>query len=152
MLTLVACTQAASTAADTANIYICTVAEKAGIASNHLENGPPPSAFLGTELATRFKIKIVSENDNSLLMEIPYDGPDYDVVDYGSPSSVLHDTYRGDGREFKSEDDQSFFSLFETIHSNEDGDLAFYHAGWEYPGGEDTTLAVRWGRCKLITE
>lgn len=142
----------AAQAQDTTNgDYLCTVAEKAGIASIHLEGASPPEAYVEEDLPTRFLIRI-ADSDNAAgahsLVELPYGGPDLDQRDYGTPFSVIHETYYGDGVEFAALQAPSYFSLFETVHGNADGDLAFYHLGFEYPGGEDTELAVRWGRCR----
>lgn len=146
------CTSApASSRTSDVEEYLCTVTEKAGIAALHLEHAGPPEAFVEQELPTRFKIRISADptaRDRFSLVETDYSGPARDSRDYGTDQTVLHADYSGDGREFISEDDPSFFVFFETARKNEDGEWAFYHSGWEYPGGEDTTLAVRWGRCK----
>ena len=44
--------------------------------------------------------------------------------------------------------DEGFFVLGPTVHSGVDGDLSFYHSGFEWAGGEDRFLSIRWGRCK----
>ena len=85
------------------------------------------------------------------LLEIQYDGPDRDDSVWHTENSVLHGEYRGDGNLFVAFKDQAFFSFGKaTAHKNSDGDFEFYHSGFEYPGGEDTKLSVRWGRCKKV--
>lgn len=134
--------------------YLCTVAEKASIASIHLEGAGPPVASSENGLTTKFKIGIREHlgggKSRLQLIELPYDGPDRDRYEWHTKNSVIHTPYIGDGANFESTDagEEGFFVLGPTIHSSADGDLAFYHSGFEWAGGEDTALSVRWGRCK----
>lgn len=134
--------------------FLCTVAEEAGIASIHLEDAGPPEAYVDEEnLPMRFLIRIEQRDgpvDDFALIELDYDGPDRDMRDYGTPFSVIHETYRGSDGEFRGPQSPSYFSLYETAHANEDGSFAFYQSGFQYPGGEDTELVVRWGRCRRL--
>ena len=84
------------------------------------------------------------------LLEIGYDGADRDATQWQTENSILHAEYRGDGNSFAAIEDQAFLTFGKTRHKNSDGDFEFYHAGFEYPGGEDTMLSARWGRCKKI--
>ena len=135
--------------------YLCTVAEKASIESNHTEGAGPPAAVAYDTPATRFRIgisKVQSGGQQRLqLDELPFDGAGRDTTDWHTPNSVLHAPYLGDGQSFHAteEDAEAFFVLGgPTVHSNADGNLSFYHSGFEWAGGEDTYLSVRWGRCK----
>lgn len=133
--------------------YRCTVAEKASIESNHTEGSPPPVAVIEQRLPTRFLIRIAAGPDNALLLtELPYDGADRDQREWHTPSSVIHGTYSWSGDSFRSDEDgeEAFFALHPTVHSNADGDLSFYHSGFEWAGGEDTYLSIRWGRCRKL--
>ena len=134
--------------------YLCTVAEKASIESLHLEDAGPPTAVSQRNVATRFRIEISKQEDGQSdklsLVELNYDGPDRDPTEWQTRNSVLHSSYVGNGSGFQSTDAEfeGFFVLGPTVHSNADGDLAFYHSGFEWAGGEDTYLSIRWGRCK----
>lgn len=134
--------------------YLCTVAEKASIESLHLEDSGPPTAVSQRNVATRFRIEISEredgQSDKLSLVELTYDGPDRDPTEWQTRNSVLHSPYVGRGSGFRSTDAEAegFFVLGPTVHSNADGDFAFYHSGFEWAGGEDTYLSIRWGRCK----
>jgi hypothetical protein len=134
--------------------YLCTVSEKASIARQHLEDAAPPAAVSQNGISTKFRIGI-SEQENEgetglQLVELPYGGPDRDPYEWHTQDSVIHNPYVGDGRRFLSSDKEAegFFVLGPTMQSNADGDLEFYQSGFEWAGGEDTLLSVRWGRCK----
>lgn len=129
--------------------YLCTVLEKAGIASIHLEGSGPPQAFIAEETPTRFKMKIapsVVSADRFTAVELYYDGADRDQRDWHTANSILHSEYSGDGHNFDAKDDQAFLSFY----GSESFGYKFYHAGFEYPGGEDVTLSVRWGGCDKL--
>jgi hypothetical protein len=134
--------------------YLCTVAEKASIESLHLEGAGPPTAVVDDRLPTRFRLGISEgkgANAQELrLVELPYEGADRDPTEWHTANTVLHSAYVGDGRSFISteRDAEDFFVLGPTVHSSVDGDLAFYHSGFEWAGGEDAFLSIRWGRCK----
>ena len=134
--------------------YLCTVAEKSSIASSHMEGAGPPEAVIDNQLPTKFRVGITKEDvdDGSTLrlLELPYDGLNRDSYEWHTPNSIIHTAHVGDGTRFSSSDAEAegFFVLAPTMHSNADGDLAFYHSGFEWAGGEDTLLSVRWGRCK----
>ena len=138
---------------DNSGTYLCTVSERAGIASIHLEGAGPPRAIKVDGPPTRFKMQISPINLKEFqfrLVELPYDGEDRDQAEWQDENSVLHSEYHGDGNSFAALEDQAFFSFGKTDHKNSDGDYEFYHAGFESPGGEDTNLSIRWGRCKKL--
>ncbi|MES2903352.1 MAG: hypothetical protein V4696_04125 [Pseudomonadota bacterium] len=144
-----------SAAFDNSGTYLCTVAEKAGITSRHSELAGHPSAAKYDNPMTRFKMVISPIKGQKLrfrLLEIEYAGPDRDDSVWHTEKSVLHGEYRGDGNRFMASEDQAFLSFGKTTaHKNSDGDFEFYHSGFEYPGGEDTKLSVRWGRCRKLS-
>lgn len=134
-----------------AGVYLCTVVEKAGIAGRHSELAGPPFAQLNKGAPTRFKIQISRMPKSAKryrLTEIPYVGSDRDQAEWEDENSVLHGLYLGDGSAFNAENGPAFLTLAQTHFPNSDGDLEFYHAGFEYAGGEDQHLSVRWGRCR----
>ena len=139
---------------ETVGEYLCTVAEKASIESIHLEGSGPPSAVAERNLTTRFRIDIskvqIGGQQRLRLDELPFDGANRDSIEWHTANSVLHSSYLGDGESFHTaqKDTEGFFVLGPTVHSSADGDLSFYHSGFEWAGGEDTRLSVRWGRCK----
>lgn len=131
--------------------YLCTVARKISIAQTHLEDAPPPAAMIEESQPTRFPIAISVEDEGDYrLVELPYDGSDRDQTEWHTDMSVIHGKYRGDGRSFESTTagQEGFFVIGRTVHANTDGDLGFYHSGFEWAGGEDISLSSRWGRCK----
>ncbi|VWX60994.1 hypothetical protein [Sphingorhabdus sp. 109] len=133
--------------------YLCTIVEKASIATTHLEGAPPPKAFIDDQLPTRFGLRITSDDENPAtykMAEIRYQGPDLDPIEWHTENSVLHSVYVGDGVTFKASDSEAFVTFHATVHSNEDGDFSFHHAGFEWAGGEDGHLSIRWGRCKKL--
>lgn len=133
--------------------YLCTVAEKASIESSHLEGSGPPAASIDTRGPTRFKVRISQVDEREMrLTELPYDGKDRDPVEWHTPNSVIHQTYSGDGKSFSSTEKgaEAFFVIGPTAHANPDGNLKFYHSGFEWAGGEDNSLSIRWGRCNRL--
>lgn len=133
--------------------YLCTIVEKASIGTTHLEGAPPPKAFINDRLLMRFGLRITYDGkDRSTykMVEIPYEGPDRDLTDWHTENSVLHSVYVGDGTTFKATDSDGFVRFHATVHSNEDGGFSFSHGGYEWAGGEDGHLSIRWGRCKKI--
>ncbi|QLC21225.1 hypothetical protein HFP51_02895 [Parasphingopyxis sp. CP4] len=131
--------------------YLCTISARAGIASFHFEDADPPEAFVDNELPSRFRMRITGDTDGAQqyrAFEIEYDGEDRVPQQWHTNNSILHSTYLGDGALFHATEDPAFFTLQRTMHSNRDGSLSFYHTGFEYMGGEDTHLSVRWGRCR----
>jgi|CXWL01.1.fsa_nt_gi hypothetical protein len=128
--------------------YICTVMQKAGIGGTHLEGAPTPSAFLA-DAGNRFRIGVIAERDGFTIRELPYNGADRDRAEWHTPNSVLHSDYYGDAGEddtISALVDQGFLRFDSADRAT--GALWFYHAGFEYPGGEDTNLSVRFGRCE----
>lgn len=131
--------------------YLCTVEQKAGIASIHLEGAGAPSAFAKDGTVTRFKMRITKAPKKAKLyrlVEIAYDGPDRDQAEWEDEHSVLHSRYVGDGGLFHATDGPDFFAM--ATGADPDGNQEFYHAGFEHPGGEDTNLSVRWGQCRKV--
>ena len=145
----------ASTSENTVGDYLCTVAEKASIESIHLEGADPPKATKNFRVPARFKMRITQEKDKKWefrLVELPYEGADRDPTEWHTRNSVLHSPYVGNGERFSAteKDTEGFFIFGRTVHTNDDGAYSFYHTGFEWPGGVDTNLSVRWGRCKQI--
>ena len=133
--------------------YLCTTVVRAGVTSVHLERAGPPSAFASDDAPTRFKMRITPNNDTAKpfrVVEIPYEGADRDPYEWQDENSVLHDTYYGDEGTFRTVGLPAFLDLYGANPGHPDGDIEFYHAGYELPGGEDTQLAVRWGRCRFL--
>jgi hypothetical protein len=129
----------------TTGSYLCTVEQIAGIGTSHLEGAPPPSAFAGAE-RYRFRLTVTAEPTPGRfrVVEAPYDGPDASRAQWEDDNSTLHAPYVGDGRAFTAEGAPGILSF------GRDGwgeALQFYHAGYQYAGGEDESLSVRWGRC-----
>jgi len=136
-----------------AGVYLCTVLERAGIGSIHLEGAGPPEAFASKAPPTRFKIQIKPNRHRAKpfrVTEIAYDGPDRDQAEWEDANSVLHSVYLGNGQVYYAVHGPALLSLYRTYPGNTDGDIEFYHSGFESPGGEDTNLSVRWGRCRKV--
>jgi hypothetical protein len=129
--------------------YICTVEQKAGIGALHLEGSGPPRAFVANKPRTRFAIRIsppTAKERRYRMVERPYSGRDRDRHVWHTPNAVLHSAYlSADGEAFVAVEDQAFLQL-SPVSS---GSFHFYHAGFEYPGGVDANLSVRWGTCVL---
>lgn len=140
-------TAAGSTQASLVGIYLCTTDERAAIASQHREGAGPPSARVDDRPPTIFKMQITpthNEPKQYQVVEIAHEGPARDMAVWQDENSVLHSTYIGDGSVFHAVDGPAFL----TLGRRNPGDLNFYHAGFEDPGGVDTQLAIRWGRCR----
>lgn len=136
-----------------AGVYLCTVSAKAGIGSIHIEGSGPPEAFAVNRAATRFKMRITRNRSRTKpfrMVEIAYDGSDRDQAEWEDENSVLHSAYLGNGTDFYAVDDPAFITLYRINPGHADGNIAFYHSGFEHPGGEDENLAVRWGRCRKV--
>jgi hypothetical protein len=147
---LVALVSTHAAASSPAGFYLCTVADKAGINFNHMPGSGGAAAFVDTEGPTTFKIQIAPRKGRPgifRLLEVAYDGSDRSRLELEDQNSVLHESYSGDGNRFRSASD-AFFHLGPSM--NRSGELQFSHAGYEHPGGEDTNLAVRWGRCRRL--
>ena len=89
-----------------------------------------------------FRMKITAPQGKSnkyKIIELPYDGPDKDLQD--GYIFLLND-YVGDGSIFHALRGPGFLTF-----KGGEGHYQFYQAGLESPGGEDTQLAARWGRC-----
>lgn len=134
-----------------AGTYLCTVAQKAGIGRIHTESSGEPEAFIA-EAGNRFRIQVAAERGGHTVREIPYDGPDRDQAEWHTANSVLHSDYYGEDGEdstISALQDQGFLRF--GFIDRRTGSLWFYHAGFEYPGGEDTNLSVRYGTCERET-
>jgi hypothetical protein len=131
---------------DLAGAYICDVNQKAGIGSWHLEGAPEPSSFRDDSV-TRFAMTIADTKVGKpryKIVEAAYDGPKRDQAIWQTANSVFHSAYvSDDGQNFVATEDQGFLRIAPHFK----GGLWFYHAAFEYPGGEDTNLSVRYGRC-----
>jgi hypothetical protein len=135
-----------------AGVFLCTTAARAGIRSLHFESAGPPTGFVDKDVPTKFKMRIKPNADQAkpyLLDEVKYEGGDRDPYEWQDEHSVLHGSYIGDGEEFSAVNGPAFLSLYRTKPTS-DGDFAYYHAGYEIAGGEDTNLVARWGRCKKL--
>ena len=127
-----------------AGSYLCTVEQMAAIGSTHLQGAGPPEVFTDSEVY-RFRLRVTTEGDGRLrIVEAPYDGPDRSRYQWEDANSTLHSAYIGDGQAFEAEDGPGFLNFRRDRWG--DG-LQFYHSGFQYGGGEDESVAVRWGRC-----
>jgi hypothetical protein len=144
----------ASTAPEPSNmaltgIYLCATEQRAAIKSDHRPGSGDPVAVADKSPLTRFKMEITRRNNPSQpyqAVELPYDGPDRDHRQWQDENSVLHSAYTGDTDLLQAVSGPAFFSIYGGLRN----EFKFYHAGFEYPGGEDTQFAVRWGRCKKV--
>ena len=122
--------------------YLCSVEQLAGVGSVHLEGASTPDAFTSDE-RYRFRLIVTQEDGRLRIEEAPYDGPDGSPSQWEDDNSTLHSIYVGDGRAFRAEEGSGFLN-FGAARS---GVLQFYQSGFQYAGGEDESVAVRWGRC-----
>jgi hypothetical protein len=127
--------------------YICSVEQLASINSAHLEDADPPRAGAGAG-RYRFRISVRAERDGEGLIveEAPYNGPDRSLSVWEDDNSTLHAPYVGSDYRFDALGETPGFLRF-TRDLRWGDDLQFYHAGFEFAGGEDMHLSVRWGRC-----
>ena len=129
--------------------FLCTTVQRTAIASDHREGTGQLRAFVDEGRPTIFRMQIKADRkakNGFRLTELPYAGPDRDQGEWQDENSVLHDTYLGDGKVFEAVGSPAFM----TVAMSRAGDLEFYHAGFELPGGEDTQLAIRWGKCMSL--
>lgn len=126
-------------------VYLCDVLEHATIASSHLEDSGPPEASV-VDAPYRFRILVSGEAGALRIIEIPYDGPVASRLLWEDENSTLHTAYQGDGRAFLAERGTGFLNFRRDRWGAE---LQFHHAGYQYAGGEDEHLSVRWGRCSV---
>ena len=131
--------------------YVCTVDQKAGVGGVHIEGAGPPSAFIA-RARNRFALSVTrlsppsqSNGGSYRIEEVPYSGPDRDNAEWQDSNSVLHSEYLGDGSDFTAAHDQGFLRL--GVEDVSAGTIWFFHSGFEYPGGEDVNLSVRYGTC-----
>lgn len=123
--------------------YLCTVEQRAGISKLHLEDSGPPKAFIDPEPVVKFRMRI-ERGPGFVVSELPYDGADANRYAFHTDNAVLHSIYLGDGGYFTAKEDWAFLTLYRNPMTNL---VHFWHSGFEYPGGEDTNLAVRTGTC-----
>lgn len=133
----------ASAQAVSSGTYICTVEQRASISTTHLEGAGPPEANIHTA-QYRFRMQVTQNSGSFRIVEVPYDGPDQSRMQWEDDNSTFHGAYVGDGRAFHSEDGPGFLNFNRDRWGPA---LQFYHSGYEYAGGEDQHLSVRWGRC-----
>jgi hypothetical protein len=133
----------ASAQAVSAGTYICTVEQRASISATHLEGAGPPEASI-SDVRYRFRMQVTENSGSFRVAEVLYDGPDQSRFQWEDDNSTLHSVYVGDGRAFHSEDGPGFLNFNRDRWGPA---LQFYHSGYEYAGGEDQHLSVRWGRC-----
>lgn len=125
--------------------YLCRVDKSVGVRGQHMEGEQSLRTF-EKETATRFKIQIVMNHAKKyVLEEVAYEGQDRDRTQWHTEDSVLHGTYVGDGFDYRSDSDLAFLR-FGSVAS--EGRVTFLHSGFEYPGGEDVSLTVRFGTCR----
>jgi hypothetical protein len=129
--------------------YICTVEQKAGIASEMLEGGPPPTAFIAKDV-TRFRILVSPRvGDTSAarfkVEEQPLTVADRDARMAVGEGNLLRGVYLGDGWRFTAAEDQAFLRL--DMANVDSGWLWFYHAGFEKLDVDHVNLSVRSGTC-----
>lgn len=127
--------------------YLCSVLQKAGLASTHLEGDPGPAAF-AEQPRTRFRMEIIAGRGGYIARELEYAGSDRDQTLWHTQNSVLHGDYHGQPGQLitlTAVEDQAFLRILPMDRAF--SRLNFYHAGFEYPGDEDTALSVRFGRC-----
>ena len=137
--------------------YLCTVVERASIERLHTEDAGPPEAsvepMFGSQPPTRFKIGISRGAGQVLqLIELPYSGADRDLTEWHTPNSVIHNSYKGIGGSFSPTENGpgGVFVLGEAAAPHVSRDRQLCPSGFGWAGGEDTVLAIRWGRCKKI--
>lgn len=130
-----------------AGSYLCTVEKRTGVSMTHLEGAPPPDVFVDTSPKMKFRM-MVERGPGYVATELPYDGPDASQLTWQTENAILHGPYYGDGWQFTAKDDQAFLRMHDSIEPNI---VWFWHSGFEYAGGEDPNLTVRWGRCILET-
>jgi hypothetical protein len=124
--------------------YLCTAQQTASIGSTHLDGARAPHSSDSSD-AYRFRILVSAEGDRLRVVEAPYDGPDRSRYEWEDANSTLHTAYVGDGREFTAVGAPGFL----TVGPNRWGEgIQFYHAGFQYAGGEDESLGIRWGTCE----
>ncbi|MEJ0058207.1 MAG: hypothetical protein WDM79_00760 [Terricaulis sp.] len=133
----------ASAQAVGAGTYLCTTEQRASIGTTHLEGAGPPEASASTP-RYRFRLHVTEHAGSYRVVEVPYEGPDQSPFQWEDDNSTLHSAYVGDGRAFHSEDGPGFLNFNSDAWGPA---LQFHHAGYEYAGGEDRQLSVRWGRC-----
>lgn len=125
--------------------YSCTVEKRTGVSMTHLEGSSPPDVFVDTLGKVKFRLK-VERGPGYVVTELPYDGPDASRMTWQTENAILHSPYLGDGWQFTAQEDQAFLRMHESVESNA---VWFWHSGFEYAGGEDAHLSLRWGRCFL---
>ena len=123
--------------------YLCTVDQRAGVGGNHMEDSGPPTGYLDDQPRVKFRMAIV-RGPGFTVTELPYDGPGASQYQWQDDNAVLHGPYFGDGYKFTAAEDQAFLRMATMA----DGAVWFYHAGFEYAGGEDVALSVRYGTCR----
>ncbi len=134
----------AAAQAVSAGSYLCSVEQQAHIGSTHLERAGPPETFSSDEVY-RFRLVVTGADGARLrIQETPYDGPQRSTAVWEDDNSALHGAYVGDGRAFTAERGPGFLNFGRDRWG---ANLQFYHAGFQYAGGEDESVAVRWGRC-----
>ncbi len=142
------CTSA-SAEPDISGAYNCTIHQQTGISSIHLEGAAPPKAYEQPDVNTTFGMRIDTSPDGKnpfVVSETEDRGENPDRTQYHTNYSLLHSAYYGDGYDFTAAEDQAFLRL----HHQKNGSIFFYHAGFEYPGGEDVRLSVRFGECETV--
>lgn len=134
-------------------VYLCTVGQTAGIGTIHLENAPPPKAYALQHDGVRFRIGIslianwtTASSPRYQITELDYEGPGKDRAVWHTDHAVLHSAYVGGGREFTASEDQGFLRIGPADDTG--STVWFWHAGFQYAGGEDVGLAVRLGECQ----
>lgn len=128
-----------------AGLYLCTVEQTAQIGSSHVEGAGPPTVSVNAT-PYQFRLRASTEADGRLrIVEAPFDGESRSRFQWEDENSTLHAPYVGDGFLFGASGAPGFLRFSGDRWGNA---LQFYHSGFQYGGGEDESLAVRWGRCE----
>ena len=130
-----------------AGSYTCSVEQRAGIGATHLGGDSGPQAFVDAEPAYRFRITLSDGSEGQRVVEAPYDGPGRSRMEWHTPNSTLHAPYVRDGNVFRATGGEVGF-LQLSSQGEPSGRIRFYLSAFEYPGGEDKVLAVRYGHCE----
>lgn len=127
-----------------AGFYLCEIEERTGIGQTHPEADPGPAAFIDDTPRYRFRIEVRTEDEMQRVVEAPYNGPERSMAEWQTPNSTLHEPYFGADGVFRAREDMGFLNL----GPGRNGRYWLYHSAFEYPGGADVVLSVRYGQCE----
>jgi hypothetical protein len=130
-----------------AGAYVCDVEQRVGIGSTHLEGDAGAMGFVDEAPRYRFRMSLSDDGEAQRAVEAPYDGSDRSQLEWHTPNSTLHAPYVGaDGVLRATGEEIGFLHLYADASSA--SRIRFYHSAFEYPGGEDTVVALRYGHCE----